>query len=359
MRIFIDTNIIFKADFFRSTLAQNFLKAAKFLGVEVLIPEIVLDEIKGKFPQELLNRLSKYRKERKNLNELMVVQEINIDINREIERYEKWLDELLVEYEVIILPYTATSTKEVVIASYKRKKPFKENGDGYKDYLIWATIKNNISETPDDVETFFLTENIKDFCDKKSEDDYSLHPDLVKQISKGKTVPETQRSFRKFFDEEIATQLQNIELEHVDGLTKPDLYEDVKNIVEHELVDYSVHGFEGLSFCNDVTVTSAWDVKPDLIESKIIDNDYIMITICGEVLIEAYGFMEKSSYCSAEHDGLDDIEIMDGDWNDHVMQVSQTVTTPFEVSITYSKREKETIGKDVQFPEEIMDDLYS
>lgn len=51
----------------------------------------MLDEIKGKFSQELPNLLAKYKKEYKNLNGLIDIHEIGIDINEEIEKYENWL----------------------------------------------------------------------------------------------------------------------------------------------------------------------------------------------------------------------------------------------------------------------------
>lgn len=359
MRIFIDTNIIFKADFFRSVTAQNFLKATKFLEIEVLIPEVVIDEIKGNFSQELPDRLAKYKKLHQSLSELIDTDEVEINVNEEIEIYKNWLDNLLEEHEVTILPYPTTSTKEIITESYKKKRPFKENGEGHKDYLIWETIKNYVSEKPDDPQTFFLTDNIKDFCQKKSEDEYTIHTDISSQIPKGKTVPEVYRSFKKFFDEKIATQLQNVELEHLHGLTQTELYEHVGTIVERKLADYAAYGFEGLSFCNDVTVISASEVTPNSIESKEINKDDIMITIRGTVLIEVHGFIDKFNYYSTvEHEEAGHIDVLDGDWNDHVMLVSQTTITPFEVNITYSKKENTTIDEDVQFPDEIMDDLY-
>ena len=103
MIIFIDTNILFKADFFRSATALFFLKAAKFLEIEVIIPEIVIDEIKGNFFQELPKRLEKYKKELKNLNQLIDISDTNLDIEKETEKYGAWLDKLLEEYEVNIL----------------------------------------------------------------------------------------------------------------------------------------------------------------------------------------------------------------------------------------------------------------
>lgn len=358
MRIFIDTNIIFKADFFRSTTAQSFLKAAKFLEIEVIIPDIVIDEVNGNFSKELPEKLTKFKKSYKELTELIDINEININISEKIKEYEDWLDTLLEEYEVTRLPYPKVSLKTIVTESYKKKKPFKDNGDGHKDYLIWETIKQYIAEKNNDPDTFFLTNNVKDFCYKKGEDDWPLHNHLLDQIPDDKTAPEIHRVFKDFFDTKIAPQLEGVELKSVHELTQPELYAKAQKIIESDLQDYSAYGFEGLSFCNEVTILSAFDTNPTYIELKEVNDEEILITICGSVSIEANGFIDKHDYCSGiEHDNID-INVIDGNWNDHVMFVSQVINTPFEVSLSYSKEEKGITGHSIELPEEIMDDIY-
>jgi hypothetical protein len=47
--VFIDTNIAIAGSYMRSATSRALLKACMFLGFDMVIPETVVDEIKGKF----------------------------------------------------------------------------------------------------------------------------------------------------------------------------------------------------------------------------------------------------------------------------------------------------------------------
>ena len=174
MQIFIDTNIIVKENFLRSTNAQALLKAATFLGFDIVIPEIVIDEVKGKFSVKLAEKLTHYNKAQREVASLIEIDQRDISLDDEKEKYIKWLDDILEQYGVKILPYPEMPLKEIVTESYKAQKPFKEGGEGHKDYLIWKTISLYINNQENDVEKYFLTGNVKDFCEKR-ENDWVLH----------------------------------------------------------------------------------------------------------------------------------------------------------------------------------------
>ena len=59
------------------------------------------------------------------------------------------------------------SLKTLVEDSYKGIKPFKANGEGYKDYLIWHSILADLRKTPKEIKTYVLTNNVNDFCEKR------------------------------------------------------------------------------------------------------------------------------------------------------------------------------------------------
>lgn len=71
--------------------------------------------------------------------------------------------------------------KEIIVASYAGKKPFKTSGDGYKDYLIFSSILNN---NESESEIHFATANHKDFCDNSG----ALHPELQSMIPSHQVV---------------------------------------------------------------------------------------------------------------------------------------------------------------------------
>ncbi|AEI93102.1 PIN domain-containing protein [Roseobacter litoralis] len=69
--IFIDTNILMNDRFFRSSSAKAFLKACSFLGVQVVIPDVVFDELLGNFSARLQEKADAYQKSSRELKQLV------------------------------------------------------------------------------------------------------------------------------------------------------------------------------------------------------------------------------------------------------------------------------------------------
>ena len=55
--IYLDTNIILNESYFRSHFSQAFLKACALLKIDVVVPDIVIDEVLGNYPLTLKSRL--------------------------------------------------------------------------------------------------------------------------------------------------------------------------------------------------------------------------------------------------------------------------------------------------------------
>ena len=64
--------------------------------------------------------------------------------------------------------------------------------------------------------------------------------------------------------------------------------------------------------------------------------------------------MDKHEYYSEDFKDAG-IYISDRDWNDHVMAVSSTIETPFELKLFYSPESKAVTGHSLTLPEEIED----
>lgn len=350
MQIFIDTNIIIQENFFRSTNALAFLKAARFLGFDIVIPEIVIDEVKANFSVTLAKNLTPYNKAQKIIASLTGVDQIDISLDDEKEKYIKWLDDILEQYGVEILPYPQLPLKEIVTESYKAQKPFKKDGEGHKDYLIWKTISLYINDQGNDVENCFLTDNVHDFCEKQ-ENDWVLHSYLANQIQADRSKPKVYRNFKEIFEQKIDSSLQGVEISDIPELSLSDLKTKAQEILEKDLQLYSAYGFEGLSFENDVTIDCVHDVNIGGWDLKEVDRDEVLITISGSVLIEVDGFIDKHD--SYSMDGVDSkVHVIDSNWNDWVMAVTSTIRTPFELTLSYSKEENTITGHTVNLIEE-------
>jgi predicted nucleic acid-binding protein len=352
MLIFIDTNIIIQENYLRSVYAESFLKATRLLAINVLIPEIVLDEVRGVFSSSLKEKITAYENSSKDLGKLVKFKKINISYKNEINEFNNFFNRLLDKYKIEILPYPKTTSKKIIIESYKQKKPFRKKGDGYKDFLVWETIKETLLQRKNENDNYFLTNNTSDFC-QKIEEKYSLHTDLSDRLPKSQNELKVYLNIKGFFSDQLRPRLKNINSSDIPDL---DLEEITQNIMEENLYMYSAYNFEGLDFADEVTVDMVHEVNIEDIQLIDVDNNEILITITGSVLLEIDGFIEKHEYHGQRGQDRKKIYVSDYDWNERMMAVSSTINTPFELSLSYL-RDSNEIGKStINLPGEIHDD---
>lgn len=348
--IYIDTNIIYSESFFRSSWVKSFLKACDILQISVVIPEIVLDEVKGNFPITLSIRQKAFQKAERELAKLISLDAQDLDILAISKKYEDSLEDLLDEHGVISAPYPEISAKQIVTKSYEFAKPFKENGEGHKDYLIWESVKSHILESSTSAPNIFLTNNIKDFSKDENKGKNTLHPDLADQIEPDHLRPSIQLSMKAVLDAEIMPLLQDLELEDIPSLGQQDIEHITNTLLLDDLPQRTAFGIEGVPFSNEVSISSVGEAKIESVNLAKAD-DQIVINISGIVEIEVDGFMEKFEVYDAEE--MSGISVWDHNWNDHVAAVSTSVETPFEMSVFYSLEDEKVVGHEIVLTNEI------
>lgn len=349
MRVFLDSNIVIKENFFRSSFATLFLRATQFLGIRIVIPKIVMDEVEGNYPLRLIEKNKQFDKLRREINNLTEKHIGGLSVEHEAKRHKRWMRKLKKIKNVEILPYPRVSLRRVVRASYELRKPFKDNGEGYKDYIVWESIVSHINGLDEDGELHFVTENVKDFCLKKG-DAFVLHPELHRQIEGNNDTIVVHTSLRKFFEEVVKQKLKGIEISDLPDLSLEQLQEVAVQQVEESLLYHSAYGIEGLQFENDVTVSGVHNVCIDGWEVSELDNDEVLISFVGFAELEMDGYIEKYEYDIEENAEL---FISDPGWNEWVMAVSQTIETPIQVDIVYSKLAGCVAGRSVVLVDEI------
>lgn len=352
--IFIDTNILMSDRFFRSSSAKAFLKACSFLNVQVVIPDVVIDELLGNFSARLQEKANAYQKVSRELKQLVELEHSPPDVEAEASAYEGWLIELIEDNRIIVAPYPDVSAKELVSKSYDGAKPFKDGGEGHKDYLVWKTVAAHINAQDTDAPSFFLTNNTKDFCAKLDDGEFVLHPELAEQVNVEARVPSIQTALRKAFDNVLAPQLQGATLEDIPDIGTDEVQAFVDKCLLDDLPQHSAFGFEGVPFSNDVMITSVGEAKIGKLELVKADDE-VFIKVIGTIGIEVSGFMDKHEFYREMEGGLD-VSVDDADWNDHVMAVSTYVETEFEVRLFYSFESNEIAGYEISLPQEIEDD---
>jgi hypothetical protein len=353
--VYLDTSVAINESFLKSPYAEAFLKACAILQYTVVIPEIVMDELRGNFPKKFVEKYSAFQKSKMELGKLIDLDAPIITISEAVGTYENWLDELIDQYGIVVAPYPDISAKELVEKSYGVKKPFKESGEGHKDYIIWNTILTHIASNEVNPSNIFLTNNTKDFCEVDENGSPTLHPNLAEQIDSPAHRPRVYTSIKGAFDSELSPNLEGITLNDIPNLGTQDIDSMVGEFLLEDLSNRSLYGLEGVPFSNEITISSIGHHSIETVTLKKVDDE-VIISVTGNIELEVDGFMEKFSYYHHSDHEDNEIYVIDGDWNDHVMMVSSTIETDFDLTIFYSTQNSAVTGHEISLPQEIEDE---
>ena len=179
MHIVMDANIIIGADYGRSPPFRDLLSTLEGLPHGLCVPRVVMEEVVGKFSRDFDEDAREIRRRMRDLSKLLG-KDLSSTVNNVDEALDKANEvtsfrEMLEAQFDRILSYPDTQHEVLVSRAVTRIKPFDEEGEGYRDALIWETVLELASEV--DTEVAFIS-NDKDFSNQKRE----LHNDLLIQM---------------------------------------------------------------------------------------------------------------------------------------------------------------------------------
>lgn len=351
---YLDTSVAITESFLKSPYCEAFVKACAVLNFAVVLPQIVLDELQGKYPKKLQEKFASLQKAKKELEKIIDLPIFEVTEDEAVLAYDDWLGEFVVKHGIVVLPYPEMPLSELVKQSYAATKPFKESGEGHKDYIIWASIRANIEGESEENSKFFLTNNTNDFCASDENGNFVLHPDLAATVADQAKMPKVFTSIKSAFENELSPLLEGISPDDIPDLGSEGIAERVGAFLDDDLSGHSAFGFNGVPFTNDVTVSSVDGHVVNNVALKRVDNE-VIISVEGTVDIGVDGFIDKTEYYMSEDDGLN-MYVVDGNWNDHVMMVSASVATPFEMTIFYSTDSGTVTKHETSLPDEIEDE---
>lgn len=293
MKIIIDTNIICQDYWLEKPHFRVLLEGCSIVPATICIPEVVIDEVINRFKEDLEEAVLNFNKALRKINLLSkkeITNEIN-NINSLIEKYKEFLFKKLKERGVNIIPYPEIPHKKIVERDLARKKPFKRDGSGYRDYLIWENVKHIFLFSEHQVA--FITNNIKDFGEGPYIDD-----DLGQEIL-NKHRLKIFRSLKQFNDECILPKLNK--LEQIKRLLQDEKLEqfDIRQWLEDNLLDLlRSYDLEGIIAGFPDGVGSVW--ISEIIEIKDIKIEDVSELENENKLITAY--IEFEANCSIDSD---------------------------------------------------------
>jgi predicted nucleic acid-binding protein len=180
MDIIIDSNILYKDPRLVSPKSQALLDYARKTKSHVVIPTIVRQEVIANMRRELTESLNQADNLMRRIDHWRFEKgsslQKNIDVDFEIDLYEKYIDDLIHGGVLLELPYKDEFLSQVVERLANRTKPASEKGEEFRDVVLWLSLKEYSRAS--DKEIIFISED-KHFYDVGSN---YLHPQLATEL---------------------------------------------------------------------------------------------------------------------------------------------------------------------------------
>ena len=370
MKLVFDTNIIHDDFHLKGSRITKLCSAATKLGYDLLIPEVVVDEMVNQYRKKMASSLPGYAE----VVKMMARTQEKTDkydkeafLQTNVDEYERFLLKQIAELGIQTIPYPSVDIKELVHKDLKVKKPFKEVKDGnigYRDALIWESIKS-ICQQPlaliEDPQIVFLTENTRDFADSNK----TLHPDLLKEL-KGAGLTENCvvliPDIKVFFEKQIDTELEELD-EIKEKLLKEGRYnrfnlrEEAERVLNQDYIKdiIDVSDFDSgqryylPEYVEEPTVNDVEIPRIEDVAVRRLADQTVLIEVFATVAVELDFFVYKSDYFLFDEDRMP--YIIESDWNDHYMWCSGTAYVHANLSFRTSPKLGKVLSVDVQVTE--------
>lgn len=349
----------------------SLLSLSRLRVIRLVVPEVVVRELARQGAKDFNDMYSKLRNAASEFNDgigaaraVGVIARPNVTTEgpKPLERsavYEA-LGTFLGDKRVRIARYPEVSVAELLEWDLDRRKPFSETGKGFRDALIWATIRALCAEEDPETPVLFVTKNSDDFWASKNKKE--LHPHLR--------------------DELDATQSFTIveDLQAVTGhpLIAP-LIESLRTLDGHgpaqariaELVDETLSDLYGRDL---VTVVGVWDgdvisdsplpsalhdtafndIAPDM-ETIVYDvlrageGDERVVRVTVEADCDIEGYIDRSAYLEGGDFGFTHVE----EENRYVVRAMERHHVRFTLSGSFAGSSSEDLALVVDGVEEI------
>lgn len=176
----MDTNIYYDQYYMRDTRFIAVIESLDQLNLVWGLPEVVYEEVVQKHRErvgELNKSIKKLNKEiRQTLDDDFALREINV--KKKCKDYRVAFKKLFKsETNMVFIPFPKVTHKKVIKRAVAKRKPFKKNGQGYRDTILWEAVLSELSSNEYE-KIIFVTENRSDFLNRNRR----LHQELVRDL---------------------------------------------------------------------------------------------------------------------------------------------------------------------------------
>ncbi len=289
--IVIDTNIFVQDFWTQSSDFKILFSNAIKLDFKIILPQVIYDEILSQYGKKYIEYSTKMESSLKPFNKLMKKDFqilLDYDFDEMINVYKKNLDEIILEYNILIIDYPKTNHKKIAKRSMSRTKPFKNNGEGYCDTLIWENILN-LLQYKECEHLYFISNNPKDFFDNEHIARVLINDLLELKIDINKIS--AYLNLKSFVKDEIVTykeRLDSIKSTFKDDVNKyfgssveQWIEDNIFDALDSEEVAKTIVNFP-LDACNYELSEVLTPNNIDIVETRLLNKDkneiYVVLT---------------------------------------------------------------------------------
>lgn len=180
VHIVLDANSIIDTGFRADSKVYELLSKSKILKCRIYVPAVAFEEVVAHFSRDMSRKANSIGREIGNFSAILGRKldspTANLNQPDELERFRTSLQERLSDAHAKMPSYPGNSHEEIVKRATSRVRPFDENGNGYRDTLIWL----NTLGLADEVQgTIILVSKDKGFKNEHG----SLHNDLISEVA--------------------------------------------------------------------------------------------------------------------------------------------------------------------------------
>lgn len=175
--VVFDTSVLNEDPRLRSGGLQHLLRACKVASVRTWVPSVVVAELSAHYGPNMSKSNGKAKKSLEDLKRYDYAGQLDgteIELESLARGYGEWLSKRLSAVGIGVLEHPKTSHESMVTRAVTSRRPFTKGDSGYKDALVWESVKALVLGPQYSV---LLTTKDSDFALGDG-----LHPDLVSEI---------------------------------------------------------------------------------------------------------------------------------------------------------------------------------
>lgn len=336
--IFVDTTTVTNNPGLDSAEWLRLLSLSRLELVHLIVPKIVLMEAGRQWQEHLNSQLEKLKGSqleiRKSL-QLLGIAPLDYEENEQLwgrDDYVRTMSRQLRRNGAAVVEVPEVPTRELIEQDLEAKKPFKRSGEGLRDAIIWESLRLTAAKSQQPI--YFVSNNTRDYCNSKG----FLHEDLLETLDSPEKVLHV-KTLKNLFKLDSFSQFEP-HLQVLDaGIDEDDIYELIENIladrVGRDVIELAGIDLESRGWGDSIAIhldnpTYAY-IEPDVhsllwnvFQAPEPDKSVVSAEISAECEVEGFLFKGDSRLAT-----LDDVRIVEADWNRHLMLMSESLTVRF------------------------------